>query len=746
MQTIDEEIDYLIKKLKKLLAKERLTADEVATCQKMHKVIQKLAKIKQFLNANGFTHVNHVIGRRTPLLDAINQNNPEIFDLLLRHPNIKVNQTNDIGQTAVWTSAAQGKLPFLQRLARTKADFKKPDSGGSTPFFVAIKNSFFEAAAFIVHKLTGFSIYDDNQYGQHPVHALSKSRKTQEQLDDMFSFFKSNHVDIDSRNNNMETPLMVAARFGNINAIKALIDNGADVCLVNREGNTFLEYLKKRQRAEVLDFMRQKQMNANWFEDVKTVKEYGHVLGIGTFLQLGKKLGLGGVVKVPLGQGGKTAPVYTESWHRKESYRVLQQELEKHIAAEHLALTDFNAIRDAVALANRLINADNLESVITDGYAAYQANKPLVLPVTIPGHGVGLAIYKDKLIYTDRFLTSGKKINECTKIFQLNNRSESAIRDLLSTFSVNSDEETVMVKLLQYVDFDHPILETGDKLQMHGTCSYSNPRSNIEGILCAMQADRLNRTLQDCKYPARRSYHDFLYNGRFRKAQQLMTEMNEAETSGNVARANMYFDLAEGYIRGHKSRTKNGGNDRKNAIEIYQRLPIRLKRKFNGRNPEMASKLHRSLLYTRVKKLLPKSARHITQTLLHEILHQIKKQESLGKSPNLSEAILNTYQLAISAGHKDALKETHHLVKLFAQDDSLPEIDFEHIFNNASNKAILSEYHSHPSQEQKLTLAVKDLGAQFEEKSEPQSTAPSLEELKADSKKSEEQHNPPKSA
>ncbi|MGE3318660.1 MAG: ankyrin repeat domain-containing protein [Candidatus Berkiella sp.] len=694
MKTIDQEIDDLVKGLRKTLAKPNLSPEEVAWCQNRHIIIRRMFKLKQFLNANGYTHVNHVLGHRTPLIDAIGENNEEIFELLLRHPKIKVNQTNDLGQTATWISAAQGKLPFLKRLAKTKADFRKPDSGGSTPFFAAIKNKFYEAAAFVVHKITGFSIYEDNQYGQLPVHALAKSRKPQAELDKIFKFFNSNNVSLDACNDNMETPLMVAARFSNIEGVKALIDNGANVCAVNRDGVTFLELLRKRHHAEVLDYLAQKQMNANWYEDVKKVKEYGHVLGIGTFLQLGKKLGLGGVVNVPLGQNNQTAPVYTESWHRKESYRVLQEELRKHIDTEALAHSHFNAVYASVALANRLINSENRAAAINDGYAAYQANKPLILPVTIPGHGVGLAIYKDKLIYTDRFLTSGKKFNECTKIFQLNDTSEAAIRDLLSTFSVSSDEEVVMNKLHQYVDYDHPLLETGDKLQMHGTCSYTNPRSNIEGLLCVMQADQLNRTLQACKFPARRAYRDFLYKGRFRKAQQLMDELNAAEKSGDIAKANMYYDIAEGYIRGHKSRTKNEGTDRKNVIEIYQRLPSRFKRKFKSRNPDMANRLHRTLLYTKVRKLLPKSTRPVTQTLLHEILHQIKQQENLGKSPDLSEAILNTYQLAISAGHKTALKETHHLVKVLALDNTLPDIDFEQIFGTL-NKPIVTAYHPH---------------------------------------------------
>jgi ankyrin repeat protein len=721
MQSIDEEIEAVVKKLKKLLAKERLTADEVAACQKMHLVIQKLDKIKRFLDANGFTHVNHVIGRRTPLLDAIFQNDQEMFDLLLRHPKINVNQTNDVGQTAVWTSASHGKLPFLQRLARTKADFRKPDTGGVTPFFAALKNKFYEAGAFILHKLTGFSIYEDKQFGQHPVHALTTSHKSQAELDEIFTLLKNNHADLNIRNDNMETPLMVAARFRNTNAIKALIDNGADVTLVDRDGNTFLETLKKRNREEVLNYMAVKGMNANWYEDVKTVKEYGHVLGIGTFLQLGKKLGLGGVINVPLGQANKPAPVYTESWHRKDSYRVLQNELEKHIEKRNLKNSDFNAVHEAVVLANRIINGDTRNQAIEESYVAYQANKPVILPVTLPGHGVGLAIYKDKLIFTDRFLPSGKKINDCTKIFQLNNRSEAAIRDLLNTFSKDSDADILMAKLQQYVDFDHPLLETGDKLQMHGTCSYSNPRSNIEGILCAMSADRLNRSVGESKIAARRDYRDLLYSGRFRKAQQLMTQLNEAENAGQSARANMFYDLAESYIRGHRSRTKNNGTDRENALEIYQRLPPRLKHKFNSRNPAMAGKLHRSLLYTKVRKLLPKSKRPITHTLLQEILHQIKIQENLGKSPNLSEAILNTYQLAISSGQKNALKETHHLVKLFALDNSLPEIDFEHIFNNAK-KPLLTDYQSQPSKQEKVTEAVKTLVTKFETKVDPKVT------------------------
>lgn len=698
MKTIDDEITDKINELRKLLRKKELTAKELAASQAFHLEIQQLTKIKEFLDSTGFSHVNHMVGSRTPLLEAITRNNHEVFDLLLAHPKINVNQQNNQGHTAVWQSAAQGKITFLEKLARTKADFKKADYEGTTPLLAAIRNKCFRAAAFIVHRLTGFSIYEDNDYGQLPVHALCDSNKTQAEYSDILQLFRNNNIDINAKNDNEETPLLVAAKKDNIPALKALIENNADVSAVDRSGETFLDLIHERHRAEMLAFLHEKGMNTEWFENVKKVKEYGHVLGIGTFLKLGKRLGLGGVVKVPIG-ANKTAPVYTESWHRKDSYETLETEMFKYKSSLEPPDRHYEVIYQSVVLANRLMSDNNPGGGVDEAYAAYQHNIPVMLPVTTPGHGVGVAIYKDKLIYTDRFLPTGGKINECTKIFQLNDTSEAAIRNLLHSLRTEIDGDEVTNILRQHVDFDHPILETGDKLQLHGTCSYSNPRSNIEGILNVLQADARggNRATIDrehviaSKTSARSAYRDFLYKGRFNKTRELMNDLNTAERSGNSAKANMYFDIAESYIRGHKSRRKNEGTDRINSLEIYQRLPPRLRTLFDKRNRSLARKLKRSLLYTRVKKLLRKNRRSQTNMILHEVLHQIKLQENQGQSPDLSQAMLNTYQLAKSVGYEAALKELPNVLKVLNKDRTLPKIEEDYILENLA-KPLLAKY------------------------------------------------------
>ncbi len=204
MKTIDDEITDKINELRKLQRKKALAAKEIAASQQLHLEIQRLTKIKEFLDSTGFSHVNHVVGIRTPLLEAITRNNHEVFDLLLAHPKININQHNNQGQTAVWQSAAQGKIAFLEKLARTKADFKKADYHGATPLLAAIRNKCFRAAAFIVHRLTGFSIYEDNDYGQLPVHAICQGHKTQAEYSDILQLFRNNNIDINAKNDNEE--------------------------------------------------------------------------------------------------------------------------------------------------------------------------------------------------------------------------------------------------------------------------------------------------------------------------------------------------------------------------------------------------------------------------------------------------------------------------------------------------------------------------------------------------------------
>ncbi|MCS5710607.1 ankyrin repeat domain-containing protein [Candidatus Berkiella aquae] len=689
MKTIDSEIEESLKNLNILLRKRQLQRKEILAAQKLHEEIQKLVKIKQFLDANGFIHINQVKEQNTPLIAAITQNNIEVVDLLLSHPKIKINQPNNLGRTPVWISAHQGKVEFLKKLSDRKADFRKADNGGKTPLFASMMNGFSRATAFIVHKLTGLSIYDDNEYGQLPVHALKNSAKTQEEFENIIKLFKENNIDIDAKNDNMQTALIAAANEDNLPLVKALIAQGADLTAVDRDNGTFLDALGKPNRSEILLFMKEKNMNTEWFENVDDVKRYGHILGIGTFLKLGHHLGLGGVIRVPIGKAHKTAPVYTEAWHRDQSFKTLMHEVKVYADNQTLPNDDFSRIEEALIISNHLITDQNTLNSYNDAYQSYVDGNPLILPVVTPSHGVGLALYKDKLIYTDRFLPTGGKVNECTKIFQLNNTSEAAIRDLITSLRNEVEGTTVTDKIRQYVDFEHPIIETGDRLQMHGTCTYSNPRSNIEGLLCVMQADRLNsnrdtipiENIHSCRISAQQAYKDFNYKSRFRNVQSLMTKLSEAENQGEHDKANMYYDIVESYMKGHTSRFKNHGTDRANSLEMYQRLPPRLKKEFDRNNRFLARRLKGSTLYHRVHKVLKKNKKPLTNTILNEVLHQIKLQQATDQSPNLHQAVLETFKL-IAESNPDLLKTLPQILNALKKDNALTVPDKKEILRH----------------------------------------------------------------
>ena len=69
--------------------------------------------------------------------------------------------------------------------------------------------------------------------GLHNVNSKKMNLKYYKQ---MFDILLENNVDINSRNASGETPLVVATKCNNVNAIKILIEKGADWSIINKDG------------------------------------------------------------------------------------------------------------------------------------------------------------------------------------------------------------------------------------------------------------------------------------------------------------------------------------------------------------------------------------------------------------------------------------------------------------------------------------------------------------------------------
>ena len=72
-----------------------------------------------------------------------------------------------------------------------------------------------------------------------------------------------NGAEIDIKNDQSETPLMLASENGNIKAMKVLIDNGANVNARSRVYGTPVDYAKRSNAINAIDFLKQQEAKIN---------------------------------------------------------------------------------------------------------------------------------------------------------------------------------------------------------------------------------------------------------------------------------------------------------------------------------------------------------------------------------------------------------------------------------------------------------------------------------------------------
>lgn len=122
-----------------------------------------------------------------------------------------LSQREDSLQDKFNKAVRQGDLNTIEECLFDGADAKKPDSQGNTPLHAAA-----EKGAIVTMRL-----------------------------------FMAEEADIDAQNAKGETPLMCAIRgpFGNIEAVKTLLDAGCDITLKNKDGKTALTLANEDPKA-----------------------------------------------------------------------------------------------------------------------------------------------------------------------------------------------------------------------------------------------------------------------------------------------------------------------------------------------------------------------------------------------------------------------------------------------------------------------------------------------------------------
>jgi hypothetical protein len=82
------------------------------------------------------------------------------------------------------------------------------------------------------------------------------------------SLLLENHAYIDAESPNGSTPLMMAAMYGTPQAVKLLVESGADPLLKNQQGLTAIDFARRASRMDAIDLLaaaiRSKQATGKW--------------------------------------------------------------------------------------------------------------------------------------------------------------------------------------------------------------------------------------------------------------------------------------------------------------------------------------------------------------------------------------------------------------------------------------------------------------------------------------------------
>jgi ankyrin repeat protein len=139
------------------------------------------------------------------LMLAVRESSLLVAELLASHPEIRAEVRNSKDESVLMLAALKGHLPLVQQLIAKDADVNKT---GWTPLHYAASGGHVPVIAYLL---------DHSAY-------------------------------IDAESPNGTTPLMMAARYGSPEAVKHLIQAGADVLLKNKLGLTAFDFAVNGER------------------------------------------------------------------------------------------------------------------------------------------------------------------------------------------------------------------------------------------------------------------------------------------------------------------------------------------------------------------------------------------------------------------------------------------------------------------------------------------------------------------
>ncbi|WP_239649370.1 ankyrin repeat domain-containing protein, partial [Brachyspira hyodysenteriae] len=156
------------------------------------------------------------------IMIACEKGNEEMFNLLLEN-NADINEKSSWGASALIYASEKGNINIMKYLIDNGIDVNgKADENGDTPLLWAVtgKNPY-EASKLLIEN--GANVNATNDGGVAPATILAASTPK------VVKLLKDNGADLDTKFLDYYPPIAIAAGEGNLEIVKALVENGADV-------------------------------------------------------------------------------------------------------------------------------------------------------------------------------------------------------------------------------------------------------------------------------------------------------------------------------------------------------------------------------------------------------------------------------------------------------------------------------------------------------------------------------------
>ncbi|MEI0479346.1 ankyrin repeat domain-containing protein, partial [Brachyspira pulli] len=176
---------------------------------------------KLLINNNSNINIKNKDGENMIMI-ACENGNEEMFNLLVEN-NADINEKSSWGASALIYASEKGNINIMKYLIDNGIDVNgKADENGDTPLIWAVTGENpYEASKLLIEN--GANVNATNDGGVAPATILSAS------VPEVVKLLKDNGADLDTKFADYYPPIAIAAGEGNLEIVKALVKNGADV-------------------------------------------------------------------------------------------------------------------------------------------------------------------------------------------------------------------------------------------------------------------------------------------------------------------------------------------------------------------------------------------------------------------------------------------------------------------------------------------------------------------------------------